>query len=199
VDLVATQTALKAWARALLGLASNDPVLFENEPRVMFNRVLVLLSWVSGAGVGVDETRYEDSGATAPAANMVPVLTGARVAVLQVAVETLSQAPDAPNARALCERLRDRLRRPSSLAALKAANLGLIDAQVITVADAKRDQRFNARAVVEVRFNATSFDRDADGAVSSIERVVLTSHVAKPDGAQLPAELQMTAEEIPPP
>lgn len=200
MTLAQLQTALKAWVVALAGLtASRDPVVFADEPRPMHNGTLALLTWVSGAPRGLDELRYEDNEEPAPAANMVPVVVGNRVRALQLEFETLSQDPAAPSALALCERVRDRLRRPSSLAALKAMNLGFVDAGLITVPDRKSDQRWRARTLLEVRFNATSFDRDADGAVSAIETVVLTSHVRGTDGAALPAAQQFNAEEIPAP
>jgi hypothetical protein len=197
VSLASEQTAVKAWVRALLGFAATDPVVMENEPRPMFKTAIGTLAWVSRAGLGVDEVRYEDSGDIAPASNLVPVVMGPRVRVLQVTVEALAQDPAAPSALALCERAQDRMRRPSSLAALAAANLGLISAQTISINDAKRDQRWNARAVLEVRLNATSFDRDTTGAAPSIESVEISSALQDVDGTQLPAELQFNNEVMP--
>jgi hypothetical protein len=198
MTLAQLQTALKAWVVALAGLnAARDPVVFANEPRPMHNGTLALLTWVSGAGVGRDETRYEDNAAPAPAPDLVPVVVGNRVRVLQVEFITLSQDPAAPSALALIEQVRNRLRWESSKTALDAMNLGLIDSGVITVPDGKSDQRWRARTLLEVRFNASSFERDTAGAAPSIATVEVTSHLSNVDGTQLPAAQQFDHEVMP--
>lgn len=198
MSLATDQAAVKLWVRALLGFAARDPVVMENEPRPAFERVIATLAWVSRVRRGVDELRYEDSEEAAPADNLTPVVVGARVRVLQVTVETVSQAPDAPSALDWCEHAQDRMHAPSSRAALAAANLGLVGAQVVTLADLESDQHMNARAVLDVRLNATSFERDAAGATGSIESVELTSDTLKGvDGVDLPAAQQFDHEVIP--
>lgn len=195
MDYTAAQPALVAWVKALTGL---EVVAWENEPRphVPAGR-LGVLSWLPTAGRGVDEVRWEDSNAVAPLPNLEPTVVGVRVLGLQVSVETLDQRPEAPHARATLERMRDRLRRPSSLAALAAANLGLIGAGDVAPADYRVDKRWVSRSVLDVRFNATSFDRDTDGAAPAIETVRVTSHIADVDGTELPAPEQFNDEVMP--
>lgn len=198
MDFASLEPALKAWARALLGWAATDPVVFENEPRPRHNGRIATLALVSAVGVGVDETRYEDTGALAPLPNLAPAVVGARVLAVQIAVETVDQRPGSPHARAALERLRARLRWPSSLAALAAANVALIGAGTTSSADyLSADKRFVARALLEVRLNASSFEADALGATGAIESVAVTSDVTTPADASLPPALQMVDETIP--
>lgn len=198
MDYAAAQSALKTLVTSVLGWTSpTDPVVFENEPRPRHNGRIAILSWVSGVGVGVDDLRWEDNGALAPDPNYVPTLAGDRMLALQVSVETLDQSPGAPHARAALEQFRTRIRRPSSLAALRAANLGMVDVGAVSQADYRVDNRMISRALIELRLNATTFDRDDDGAIGTIESTDITSHISDVDGTQLPASLQMNAENIP--
>lgn len=197
MKLADVQPALKAWVAILSGV---DPafVVFENEPRPRTNGTLALLSWVSDAAVGVDENRYEDSGAAAPDGNLLPVSVGDRLVALQVGFETTDQRPDAPNARACAVRMRDRIRLRSSLSRIADMNLGLVGTDPIVQADYRAEQRMVARAVLGLRFNATSYERDdAAGIVGQIESVDVTSQLADVDGAQLPAALQLDHVNIP--
>jgi hypothetical protein len=196
-DLTTVQTALKTWVRSLTGIASTDVVLFENEPRVHHNGTLVLLSWLSDVGVGTHETRYEDSEEAPPAPNMTPVLVGCSLITLQISVETHSQDPAIPSARVLSMRLRDRVRRPSSLALLASLNLGLVSVAPIRQVDYRVDRRMVARMIVEVGFNATSFDRDTDSSVGSLETIEVTSVITAPSGDPVSSDLQLTEEVMP--
>jgi hypothetical protein len=200
------QPALVTWVKALTGL---DVVVFENEPRPMHNGAIGVLSWTSNVGVGQDETRWDDDGSTAPSPpwdgtgdaptpNLTPVQVGNRLLALQVSIETHNTKPDAPHALALAERLRARARRPSSLASLEAMNLGLVDVQTTARADYRGvDQRWIARVVSEVRFNATSFEQDSDGATYSIETVGVTATLTDPAGESLAPSLQLSGEVMP--
>jgi len=178
MDYAVLQPALVAWVKALTGLAV---VVWQDEPRPQSNGALGTLSWLGSGGVGVDEVLYEDTGAAKPAFDLVPVVRGLRTLRLQVSVDTFSQLP-AGNARTLLEALRDRLRAPSSLATLRAVNLGVIGATDITEAPYKADQRWIKRALIELRFNATSGFRDTAGALPSIETVEVTTTITRPDG-----------------
>jgi hypothetical protein len=194
MDLAAIQSFLAGFFLTLLGFsAPADPVVWQDEPRPQDNGRVAILSWVSIPKRGVDEVRYEDSGAAAPAVDLTPVVMGNRVLVLQLAVETLTQSADGPNATALLNTARTRLARPSAKAALLGANLALVDAVVITLANRAVDDHVIARAVLEVRLNAADGDRDTDGATSSIATVELASDTLKNvDGADVPPALQIS-------
>lgn len=192
MDFEALQAALAALLLALLPDVTGVAVQWENEPRKMVLGPNVLLSWVSGGGVGVDETRWDDTEAAAQDPNMVPSLVGWRRLVLQVAPETTANQKPATHARTVAEKLRTRLRRESAQAALEAANLGLASVGDVTTADYTADQRQVSRCVFELVLNASSFETVADDAVSSIESVDLTSTVSDAGGTALPAAEQIT-------
>lgn len=192
MDYEALQLALAAWVAALTGL---DPavVVWENDPRPLTDGVVALLAWLAEPTVGVDETRVEDTGAAIPAPDLSVTVVGCRTLTLQVALETFRQDPAAPHARALASALRARLRTPTSLAALRAANVGLIGAGDATRADYRADGgRWVARVALDVRLNATTFVRDA--ATPSIAAVELTSTFVSPLGDAEAAALQIAAE-----
>jgi len=192
MDFTAIQDALKALLLALLVDFAGAAVQWENETRKMVLGPNVILSWVSGGGVGVDETRWDDTEAAAPDLNMVPSLVGWRRLVLQVAPETTANQKPATHARTVAEKLRTRLRRESAQAALEAANLGLASVGDVTTADYTADQRQVSRCVFELVLNASSFETATDDAVSSIESVDLTSTVSDAGGTALPVAEQIT-------
>lgn len=186
------QAAIAAWVLSLLGwTAPADPVVWEDDVRPYDNGRIAILAWVAGATAGVDELRYLDNAAAAPAADLDVELNGCRVLTLQIGVEVLDQRP-AAHARGCLETLRARLRAPASLAALDAANLGLVDAAQVARADYKADGRWVSRCVLDVRLNATAFYAAVDDATSSIAAVALRSDTLRSgDGADLPASGQM--------
>ncbi len=192
MDFTALQNALAALLRSLLADVSGVAVQWENEPRKMVLGPNVILSWVSGGGVGVDETRWDDNEAAAPDPNMVPSLVGWRRLVLQVAPETTANQKPATHARTVAEKLRTRLRRESAQAALEAANVGLASVGDVTTADYTADQRQVSRCVFELVLNASSFETVADDAVSSIERVEANSTLNDAGGTALPGPEQIT-------
>lgn len=186
------QPLLVAWVKSL---TETDVALFENEPRPRHNGTLVLLSWVSIVTRGIEDQRYEVADVPIPESNLTPQTIGLRSATLQISIETLDQRPGAPNAVALAERFRSRVRKPSSLALLEEMNLGLINVGAARKADYKVDQRWISRQLVEVGFNATAFETDT--AITSIERAKVTSTIQNAAGDALPPSLQAVAEIIP--
>lgn len=192
MDFAAIQTALVALLASLLTDVPGVQVLWENEPRKNAT-TFVLLSWVSGGGVGVDETRWdEDPDAAAPDPNMTPEIVGWRRLVLQVGCERLADQRPAVHARTLVEKLRTRLRRESAQAQLEAANLGLAGLGDATTADYEADDHLVSRCVLELTLNASSFDRSESDAVSSIEHVEVNSTLKDAGGTALPAGEQIT-------
>lgn len=187
------RSALAAWVKALSGV---EIAVWENDPRPMHNGVIALLSWGASDVVGVDDLRWQYAENESPLEEMTPAVQGDRVLRVQVAFETTLQAI-AGNARELCERMRSRLRRPSSLAALAAVGLGLVSAGPAVQADYRAQQHMVARALFDVTLNATTWDADADGATSYIATVEVTSHVSDVSGDELPASLQMQEQVIP--
>ena len=180
MNFPAIKAALKTLVATLTGAAL---VQFENEPRKAYHGVIVLLSWVSGVGVGIDENRWDiDENIDAPDPNATPIIHGLRTLALQVSAEVHDQRTVSEDARGMLEHLRTRIRRAASLAALKAVNIGLIDCGNVLQSDYKVDGHVVSRCLIELRFNAVEFDRDTDGATSTIETVEVTSHAANTAG-----------------
>ena len=193
MNFTVIEPALLAWFITLAGFGATDVCQWENAPRKAHNGRLALLSWVTTDGVGGDETRYEDNtGSVDPLTELVPVVVGFRVGVLQLSVEVHDQR-SGQTARQVLETLRSRLRRPSSIAALKAVNVSLgARAGAVVQADYRVDQRWVSRCTLDVRLNLSSHDIDTTGATGTIETVGLNSTFTDPAGAALPASLQIT-------
>lgn len=188
------QAALVLWVAALTGIDAKA-IVWENEIRVQSPGVLIVLSWVSTAPVGIEDTRWENTGDAAPALNMEPVVVGQRALVLQLSIESVLTTPDAPNARVVAEQFRTRVRAPSSLTRLTDAQVGLQSVGAVQQADYRVDQRWRNRCIVEVRLNATTFFRDTEGAAPSMESVLVSSDLQSLNGTDSPVQL---ADEVMP-
>lgn len=173
MDLATIEPALVTWAAAVTGVEASC-VVWENAPRVRPNTALVLLSWVSIVGVGIDETAWTYEANADPLAEMTATVAGPRACVLQLAVETFDQRPG-HTARAIAEVARTRAQGPTSLAALQAVKLGFAGVGLVTNADYRVDQRMISRTVMEVRLNAES--RVTDSTTSYIASVHATLDV----------------------
>jgi hypothetical protein len=187
MDLSALEPALQDWVATLTGVP-RAACLWENAPRVQHAGQLVLLSWVSMVGVGMDATEWDydaDAGVVDPLTELTPVVQGQRRAALQVSVEAHDQRPGV-NATALAQRVVDRAQAPSSLAALAAANAGLASVGTVRRTDYRVDGRMVARATVEVGFNLTSHFIDTAGRTATIDAVEIDATVEGSSGSDLP-------------
>lgn len=189
MNLATIEPALVQWAAALTGVEASC-VLWENAPRVRHNGRLVLLSWVSRTGVGVDATAWNYAANADPLAEMTPSAEGARELVVQVSVEVTTDQRPGYNAAALAEQARTRIRWPRALAMLEASGLALATVGPATQADYPADGRLVSRSLFEVRFNAVASEADAAGATSYIATVGATGTVRAPDGTDVPSTLQ---------
>lgn len=201
MSLDAIQTALVAWVIALTGVEAPF-VGFKDDARanVVTKGTSVDLSWVSDVGVGQDEIRYEEDDAAAiPDPNLTPVQMGNRLMVLQVGIETWDQRATV-NAHTLANRLRGRVKLPSSLAALAAANVALVDIGGAINANYNSDGRIVSRRVIEIRLNATSTERGTTAdQIGSIESVEVTSDKITDSTGDIALDdsLQITNEVMP--
>lgn len=191
MNLATIEPALRALAATLTGV---EPAccVFENEPRPRSNGALVLLSWVSRAPVGIDETEYVYAANADPLLEMTPTVHGPREASLQFAVEVIADQRSGFSAAARIEAARTRFRWPSALAALSAAGLALATIGPATTADYQADGRMVSRSLFEVRLNATSSEGDAAGRTSYIVTADVSGTVNRPDGTPVPDTLQPT-------
>lgn len=195
MDFVAIEDALCAWVKDRTGVRF---AVFEDRPRPMHDGRIAVLSWVADAGLGIDELRYEDSGALT-GNELVATIASVGTITLQIGFESFDQRPGAPHARELARRMRARLRMPESLAALERLNIGLIGADTSTQADYRADQRMVARTVLSIRFNVSNLEREEAPQRGSIASTDVTSTISDVDGSVLPATYQMDHEDIPPP
>lgn len=189
----AFEDAVKAWALVITGL---NVAVWENAPRPRVPEACVRLSWVSAPRKGLDEIVYTDVGGDA-LTELRPTARGPRLYVLQIAVESFSQAANS-NARQYLERAPARSRWPRAEALLTAQNAAIATIGDARAADYKADDRWVSRWVCEARINATSAETDTvEGGIGSIATVAVTSAVSDESGALLPTPPNFQDEVMP--
>jgi hypothetical protein len=156
----------------------------------------VVLSIRSIASVGQDEhflvtvpINGEDT--------LVPALAGERRVTLSVRVESHNNT-DTTWAWQTIERIRTRLGRQSSLDALEAINLALIDAGPAVPVPVVRDRREWSVASMDVALAAAFTDVETDAPFDWIQSVELTASVADIAGTVLPPSINQDATVVGP-
>ena len=188
MDLATLEPALAAIVRRITDFTNVEPVQWENEPRKKHNGRIALLSWVSVVATGVDETQWAYAANADPLLEMTPTVIGQRKATLQVSVEVHDQRAG-HTARAVLELARTRLQAPSVLALLAAVGLAFAGTESVLPADYRVDQRWIARAILDVHLNAMSTFADTDGRASYIANVVASANITHPDGTAVDPDL----------
>jgi hypothetical protein len=123
--------------------------------------------------------------------------SGNRRVILEVRVESY-KANDTHWCWATIERIRTRLRRPSSHQALEAINWALVDTgPSVALPMNVRGAEWSA-ATMDVTFGTRFLDVDMS-AFDWIERIELTSHISGVDGIELPQPPNYTSKLIPEP
>lgn len=181
MDLATIEPGLLDWAAAVTGV-ERACVQWENEGRVADNGRLCLLSWVSTVGLGTDDVRWVYAENANPLQEMTPVVEGPRTCVLQLSVECLDQR-SGYTARAALEGARARIQAPSSLARLKALDLGYADVGPVLNADYPVDDHYVSRCTCDVTLNATGRFTDTAGRTSYIATVEVAATLTHPDNA----------------
>jgi hypothetical protein len=161
---------------------SEVPTCWEDRERLMVDPealALCMLRISSVAALGVDETRYTYTGDAAPASDTFPAQVGNRRPVLTVKVDAWSN--DAKRrSRHILERIRTRLRRPSSRALLNQIDSSLVSITAIVASGRIEDNREYARAAMDVMLNAIVDDPDqAFGSIKTIIRGFLSGKAEK--------------------
>lgn len=156
MNLQAIQEGLRHWFAIQTGIPVKH-VHWAHEPTGMGAPVTAELSIVSTKGFGVDELIKTPQGEGATAGHFNQIDTkGHRALAVQFRVEA-RDGTALGQALGYCERARDRLRLPSSDALLDAASIGVNELlQCAPLPSRKHDNRMQTRAVLEIRFNATS-------------------------------------------
>lgn len=188
MDFAALETGLIQWVTTLSGLSV---VVFLNRPRPQHAGRWVALSWVTIAGVGVDELRQDE---TVPGYDLVPIVTGDRLATLQIDVESWDQR-GGTHAWSLATALYARIRLPSSVQALAALNAGLVRLGPMNRADYKVDQRWVSRATMDLVLNLGECLEDTTNANGRIDHALVTTTLTDCAGHTV---LQDLADEMPP-
>lgn len=191
MDLSTIEPALATLASKLTGVPVAACV-WENAGRPMAapGGLLVILSWVSRAGVGQDGSRWSYVPGADPLVEMVPTTHGSRVARLQIAVEVTTDQRPGYNAASITSRAITRLSWPSSLNALEAIEVGLADVGPATQADYPADGRMVSRSVFEVTLNGVANEDDTEGRTNWIDTVEVTAAVQNAAGTSLPSSVQ---------
>lgn len=195
MNLLVIEPALRTLASNVTGIAL-PLCVFENMPRPQSpDGRVVILSWISRTGVGQDGTRWDYAADADPLQEMTPTVQGSRECVLQFAVEITADQRSGYNAAAILETARTRLNRPSSHAALEAANLALATIGPSTQADyPDANGRMVSRSLFELRLNAHASEADTDGRTAYIATVEAEASLASAAGVTFPDSIQPSQE-----
>ncbi len=138
------------------------PVCWKERERPFVEDGIVLLKVIADLSIGVDEYRivYDPAQvASDPPEEMIPTSCGSALVTLQVQVETFDQDASG-RARTALRRIRQRLRWPSSLQALRKIETSLVDILTIPVIDRVQDGRVYSLATMDVRLNTIQVEND---------------------------------------
>lgn len=156
-----------------------------------------LLEVVDDAGVGVDEYRIEIDGtqlASSPPVEVEPCAVGLRTTRLQVLVETWDQ--DAKRrARHFLERIRRRIRLPSTLATLRKIDTAHIRTERAILSARLQDNRDFSTGAMSILLHTISVEPDKP--FGRIDQVDLEGTLTGPDGS--PAATSTLTIDLPDP
>lgn len=188
MDWKAILTALRTIFAAMLADSVKAVALLE-APRPMVVGTIGLIHVTTSVGLGVDETRYEET-----ATELLPSQCGNRMFTLQFRAEHPNQ-DDPSNARNACERARTRIRRQSVRDALLSAGLSLATVGPMVDVTYDYDGHRVSAATLDFIFNAVADERDE--AIPFIETVELSTDLQDEAGVSYPPPMQLDEEIIP--
>lgn len=167
---MADWATLDAELPPLIGRLLELPCDWRKRPRTMKVGASAQLDIIAEGAIGVDDRKWVDQSSGDVSARV----TGQRVMTLQVTVWAAVQ-PLARSARRYLERLRLRLRFPSTLDALAALELALVDTEALVQLDPAEDGRTVSQASLDVRL-AYALDDD-DEPIPTIERAEVAGRI----------------------
>ncbi len=161
----------------------------------------LVLRVVSVQGVGSDETRHKEVTITPdvgdPYIELHEQIVGHRKFVLEVRVESQIHSEEENRwCWSICERIRTRLRRGRSNAALRAINVSLLSIGAATDTSFSFEKRKINVALMPITFYAAFCDTDTVS-VNWFERVLLTSQIKNVDNTLLSSPPNFTDLPIP--
>lgn len=163
-------------------------------------RAKLYLTITSCIGLGEDEQRFElvptdATGDDEPFAGQLrETITGQRKFTLNLRCDAM-QNTDAGFAFAMLERVRTRIRRGASIAALDAVEVALIRAEAARNISSKRDQHILSQATMDLIFGTVASD-DNPVPVGWIETIVFSTKIQNVDGVLLPSPPNITNETV---
>lgn len=163
------------------------PTCWKEQPRPYLPDGVILLKVIADLSQGVDEYRIALNSAeltSSPPIECEPTSCGSSVVTLQVQVETFDQDASG-RARTVLRKIRQRLRWPSSRAALKTIETSLVDILSIPVIDKTEDGRQYSLATMDVRLNTIQVENDQP--FGRIDSMVLTPTLTDDSGGAIPA------------
>lgn len=185
MDWTQLDTALPALVSTLIEL----PCDFVGKARPMHQQARAQLGIIATSAIGVDEQSLDLSGEDtleAPTAQRIAeTVHGLREMTVQVDVWSNEQSIDKSSRRYL-ERLRTRLRWTSSIEALKALGLALVEIEDIAQPDVEENGRRYSFATMDVRL--AYGESETDAAVPFIEQFRLRT------SDDMPAELAIDTD-----
>lgn len=136
--------------------------------------------------IGADERRVENVAADGDPVQLAETIVGQRRIVIDVRIEhQLHLETDDRWAWTMAGMIRTRLHRSSSLAALRGANLAVIEVGPALDVSFEQDGRELNAAMFELTLNGGFRDIDTDTPFDWFERALITSHTEGTDGVEL--------------
>lgn len=196
MQIAAIDTALRAW----LAVVTGAPVRGKNAPRqhvALPHEGFIEVSLPHTiTQVGEDYIKHEVDLIDPLLAK--PVLVARREFTVTVRAISRSQTPGKSGVH-FVERVRESLKKPSTLAYLKENNLAIVRLGPTANFDAPFDDRIESICAAELRLSCVVLDAENDASVGTIGTVELSSSLEGPDGVELPAPPNLDEEMIPTP
>lgn len=185
-DFASMENGVAGWLRGLVGkdpMGTQVPVLERAAPQVQTPHGVHLLYAVTATQpVGHDWTKYEEDASLPDGEDYVPEQRGIRRFTLQLRLESINTKPGW-SARNFLERVRMRLRRPSSRATMRSLGLAIERSEAITqLPDETNGERRLSAATLDIHMTLAVTEKDELGATSWIEKVSYTVTGKGPDG-----------------
>ncbi len=181
-DWSTLQTELPALIAALMEI----PCDWRKQPRKMQQGAHASLDALAPTALGVDDVRWADVGD--PATGVQATVVGQRELTLQVSVWSPQQTLGS-SARVYLERLRTRLRWPSTKETLRDLGLALVRIETVVDVDPVEDGRVRSMSTMDVRIAYGASETDAE--IPYIEDARITSTFSNAAGDQLGPALQI--------